>query len=151
MLPTVLSAEQKRTHGTATDVEHIAIAGTCTSIGLAQREVIEVQAQLTDVLAHQLHLQLAARKVAGHKAGKLRRHNVGKIVGDGAIAGGHKDAADAESHGAFALCLPALLPAFIGIEAVAQAASIVRQTFAIHGHRKQMNHCKARGRKGKLM
>lgn len=142
MLPTVLSAEQKGAHGTATDVEHITITGACASIGLTQREVIEVQAQLTDLLAHQLHLQLATRKIARHKAGKLRRYNVGEIVGNGPVAGGHKDATDTESHGAFTLCLPTLLPAFVGIETVAQAASIIRQTFTIHGHWKQMNHCK---------
>lgn len=142
MLSTILTAKQQRTHGTAANVEDIAITGASASIGLAQRKVIEVESQLTDVLAHHLHLQLATGKVAGHETGKLGRHNVRQIVGDGAIASGHKDAANAEPHGAFALSLPAFLSTFIGIEAVAQSATIIRQTFSVHRHREEMNYCK---------
>lgn len=106
--------------------------------------MIEIESQLADVLAHHLHLQLAAGEIAGHEAGKLGRHYVGQIVGDGAIAGGHKYAAHTESHGAFALCLATFLPALVGIEAVAQPATIIRQTLSVHRHREEMDYCKMR-------
>lgn len=136
MLSTVLATEQEGSSGSSTDVEHISVTYARPAIGLSQRKVLEIDTQLTDFISHDLYFDLTLRKVAGHETGKTRRHNVRQVVGNCSIAVGQENTADPEAHGTFPPRLAALLAALVGVETVAQATTVIRQAFSIHGHGK---------------
>ena len=89
MLAAVLTAKQEGAGRTTGDVEDIAVADARASVGLAQGEMVEVDAQLADVVTHQLEFELTGGEVAGHEAGEVRRDQVGDVVAGGGVADGH--------------------------------------------------------------